>query len=220
MNGWFDWLVDPLNTVLFHLANDAVTWAELLGFLTGGVCVWLTVRRHVLNFPVGIANSALFLILFTTARLWADASLQVMFIVLGIAGWWQWVRSRGASPDIRVRRTPIAELAGCIAFVVTATAVLTSVLRAAHDIAPFWDALTTALSIVAQWLLNTRRLETWWFWIAADCVYIPLYVVKRLDLTAVVYVLFLGLCVTGFRSWRLARTDGEPAGVEPAAVPA
>src|SRR3954469_10314101 len=117
MDGALDWLVDPLNTVLFHLANDAVTWAELLGFLTGGACVWLTVRRHVLNFPVGIANSALFLILFTSARLWADAALQIMFIALGVAGWALWVRSRGASEQIRVRRAGPVELATCLAFV-------------------------------------------------------------------------------------------------------
>lgn len=201
-----DWLVDPLNTVLFHLANDAVTWAELLGFVTGGACVWLTVRRHVLNFPIGIANSALFLVLFTSARLWADAALQIMFIVLGVAGWWQWVRSRGRQQqEIRVRRAGSIELAACVAFVVGATAVLTYVLRQADDTAPFWDALTTALSIAAQWLLNNRRLETWFFWIAADCIYIPLYIVKKLDLTAGVYVLFLGLCVAGFRSWHVAR---------------
>ena len=199
------WLVDPLNTVLFHLANDAVTWAELLGFVSGGACVWLTVRRHVLNFPTGIANSAIFLVLFTSARLWADAALQIMFIALGFAGWWQWARSRGGQPEIRVRRARSVELAACVAFVVGATAMLTYVLRQADDTAPFWDALTTALSIAAQWLLNNRRLETWFFWIAADCIYIPLYIVKKLDLTAGVYVLFLGLCVAGFRSWQAAR---------------
>jgi nicotinamide mononucleotide transporter len=209
-----DWLVNPLNSVQFHLANDAVTWAELLGFITGGVCVWLTVRRHVLNFPIGIANSALFLILFTSARLWADAALQIMFIALGTAGWLQWVRSRGARDEIRVLRARPVELAGCVAFVVAGTVVLTYVLRAADDTAPFWDALTTALSIAAQWLLNARRLETWFFWIAADCIYVPLYVVKRLDLTAAVYVLFLGLCVAGFRSWRAARSSDERGDVD------
>src|ERR1700761_2015589 len=84
-------IIDGLNHVLFQLGSDHVSVAELLGFLTGGLCVWLTVRAHVANFPVGIANSALFLVLFASARLWADSGLQVVFIVLGFTGWWQWL---------------------------------------------------------------------------------------------------------------------------------
>ena len=66
-------LVAPLNTVLFTLWGDPVSLAELLGFVTGGLCVALTVRRSIANFPVGIANSAFFLVLFASARLWADS---------------------------------------------------------------------------------------------------------------------------------------------------
>ncbi len=96
-------------------------------------------------------------------------------------------------------------------FVVVATWGLTVLLRAAHDIAPFWDAVTTALSLAAQFLLNAKKIENWAFWIAADLVYIPLYVVKRLDLTAIVYVLFLGMCVGGVAAWRRALPAGEQA---------
>ena len=105
-------LVAPLNTVLFTLGNDHVTWAELLGFVTGGACVWLTVRASIANFPVGIANSAFFLVLFCSARLWADAGLQVIYIGLGIVGWWQWRyggtrRHRaGGRPGRRARSSP------------------------------------------------------------------------------------------------------------------
>ncbi len=207
MNGLNDW-VAPLNHVLFELGDDAVSWAELLGFVTGGLCVWLTMRASVLNFPVGIANSALFLVLFTSARLWADAGLQVVFIALGALGWWQWMR--GSSTSDAVHHSGSRLLAGCLAVVVVATAGLTVILRAADDVSPFWDALTTALSLVAQWLLNTRRIATWYFWIAADLIYIPLYAGKDLYLTAVIYVLFLGLCLNGLRLWR--------AGASPTAV--
>jgi nicotinamide mononucleotide transporter len=78
---------------------------------------------------------------------------------------------------------------------------LTLILRDVHDIVPFWDALTTMLSVAAQWLLNTKKVENWLFWIVADCIYIPLYFSKRLDLTGIVYVLFLGMCFLGVRAW-------------------
>jgi nicotinamide mononucleotide transporter len=210
-------LLAPLNAALFTFGNDQVSVAELLGFVTGAACVWLTVASRVSNFPVGIANSAFFLVLFLSARLYADAGLQVVYIALGCAGWWQWLHGGADRGRLVVGRAGWPLLAGCAALVVLVTWGLTLLLGRANDIAPFWDALTTAVSLAAQFLLNLKRIENWAFWMVADIVYIPLYAVKRLDLTAIVYVLFLGLCVAGIVAWRRAlRTTA--AGVVPVVV--
>ena len=197
-------LLAPLNAVLFTMGNDRVSVAELLGFVTGAACVWLTVAAHIGNFPVGIANSAFFLVLFLSARLYADSGLQVVYIVLGFIGWWQWLHGGAGHARLAVARCGWGLLAGCAAFVVAGTWGLTLLLGWARDIAPLWDALTTALSLAAQFLLNAKRIENWAFWIIADVIYVPLYVVKRLDLTALVYVLFLALCFAGVGAWRRA----------------
>lgn len=202
-------LLAPLNVALFTLGNDHVTVAELLGFLTGAASVWLTVLARISNFPVGIANSAFFLVLFLSARLFADSGLQVVYIVLGFAGWWQWLHGGPERSRLTVARSGWPLLGCCVVFAALATWGLSVALDAAHDVAPFWDALTTALSLVAQFLLNCKKIENWAFWIAADVVYIPLYVVKRLDLTAIVYVLFLAMCITGVRTWRHALLSGS-----------
>ncbi len=197
-------LLAPLNAVLFTLGSDRVSVAELLGFVTGAAGVWLTVLARISNFPVGIANSAFFLALFLAARLYADSGLQVVYIVLGFTGWWQWLhRGRQRSALVVTRSGPVM-LGACLVFVAAATWGLTAALRAAHDVAPFWDGLTTAISLAAQFLLNCKKIENWAFWIAADLIYIPLYVVKRLDLTAIVYAAFLGMCLLGAAAWRRA----------------
>lgn len=205
-----DWLT-PLNDTAFTLGDDSVSWAESLGFVTGGLCVALVVRRNILNFPIGIANNIFFLVLFASASLWAASGLQVLYLALGFAGWWQWLRGRADDGELVVRRTGRTELALCAAFLAVGTSVLSVILTAADDSAPFLDAVTTCLALVAQWLLNTRRIENWYFWIVADCIYIPLYLSKGLILTALIYVLFLALCVAGLRSWR--RALGAAAGV-------
>ena len=202
MLNWLEQLIAPLNTVVFVMGNDHVSWAEILGFVTGAAAVWLTVKCHIANFPIGIANSVFFLILFATSRLWADSSLQVLYVVLGFVGWWQWLHGGPARTCLVVGRTPRWTFPAAGVFVVCGTWGLTILLGAVHDIAPFWDALTTCLSLVAQALLNWKKLENWYFWIAADAIYVPLYVVKRLDLTAIVYVLFLSMCFLGLRQWR------------------
>jgi nicotinamide mononucleotide transporter len=213
-------LLAPLDAVLFRLGNDQVTAAELLGFVTGAVSVWLTVLARISNFPVGIANSAFFLVLFLSARLYADSGLQVVYIVLGFAGWWQWLHGGRDRARLEVARSGGWLLAGCAAFVLAATWGLTVLLRAADDISPFWDALTTAISLAAQFLLNAKKIENWAFWIAADLIYVPLYLVKRLDLTALVYLLFLGLCAAGVTGWRRALRDGHQASAAATAVTA
>ena len=81
--------------------------------------------------------------------------------------------------------------------VIAATLVLVPILRAAHGAAPGWDALTTSMSLGAQLLLNLKRLETWYVWIAVDVIYVPLYFSRDLNLTALVYVVFLALVHPG-----------------------
>ncbi|WP_242453330.1 nicotinamide riboside transporter PnuC [Mycolicibacterium sp. P9-64] len=198
---WLAHLVAPLNAVSFTLGNDQVSWAELFGFLTGGLCVALTVRRSIGNFPVGIANNVFFLVLFASAHLWASSGLQVLYIGLGIAGWWQWLHGAADRRSLPVRRARRNTLAFCALFVVIGTVPLYLLLQFAHDSAPFLDAVTTCLALAAQWLLNAKRIENWFFWIAADCIYVPMYLGQGLTLTAVVYVLFLVMCVAGLRSW-------------------
>jgi nicotinamide mononucleotide transporter len=212
-------LLAPLNAVLFTLGNDHVSVAELLGFVTGAASVWLTVLARISNFPVGIANSAFFLVLFLSARLFADSGLQMVYIVLGFAGWWQWLHGGQGRSRLTVARSGWQLLAACGLFTVLATWGLTALLKHANDIAPFWDALTTAVSLAAQFLLNFRKIETWAFWMAADLIYIPLYAVKRLDLTAIVYVLFLAMCFAGAAGWRRALRGQARAAAGAAAAP-
>ncbi len=213
-------LLAPLNLALFTLGNDHVTVAELLGFLTGAASVWLTVLANISNFPVGIANSAFFLVLFLAAGLYADSGLQVVYIVLGFIGWWQWLHGGQGRSRLLVARSGPWLLGGCALFVVTATWGLTVLLRAAHDVAPFWDGLTTAISLAAQFLLNCKKIENWALWVTADLIYVPLYVVKRLDLTAIVYVLFLGMCALGAAAWRRALQASRRASLLAAPVAA
>jgi nicotinamide mononucleotide transporter len=204
-------LVAPLDVVLFHFGQDAVTWAELLGFATGAVGVWLTVRVSMWNFPVGLANNLFFLVLFWTARLYADAGLQVVYLVFGVVGWWEWLHG-GVRRTRRVMGNARAwELCGLAGAGVVVSWGLAVVLARAGDIAPLWDAVTTALSLAAQWLLNLKKFENWFFWMAADVVYVPLYFVKALYLTGIVYVVFLGMCVAGVRSWQRQLKPGVVA---------
>ncbi|MFI7525920.1 nicotinamide riboside transporter PnuC [Nocardia salmonicida] len=196
-------LVAALQQPLFTVLGTAVSWTEVLGFGSGALCVWLVARQHIANWPIGIANNVFFILLFTQAGLFADAGLQVVFIALAGYGWWTWVHGSSRTEPLPVRRTTWVEWLWLTACGVLGTAAITVLLDSATEsTVPFWDALTTALSLMATYGQCRKRLESWWLWIAADIVYIPLYAYKGLYLTALLYLGFLALCVRGLIAWR------------------
>ncbi|OKK14632.1 nicotinamide mononucleotide transporter [Streptomyces sp. CB00455] len=185
--------------------NWTLSWTEALGFATGAVCVWLVARQHVANWPIGIANNVFFIALFAQAGLYADAGLQIVFIALAAYGWWSWTHGGGpgTARALPVRRTTRAEWVWLAVAGAVGVAALTLLLdRATDSTVPFWDAVTTCLSLAATYGQCRKLVESWWLWIAADLIYIPLYAYKSLYLTSLLYLGFLALCVAGLVGWR------------------
>jgi nicotinamide mononucleotide transporter len=212
---------DALNAVAFEAFGTPTTWTEVVGFVTGALCVWLVARQHPANWPIGIANAATFLALFWLSGLFADGALQIVYIVLGFYGWWAWLRD-GRTPELArtelaVSTTTNAQRALLGPAVALGTLLLWWFLATwTSSTVPLWDGVTTALALGATWGQCRKKVESWWLWIAADVIYIPLYASKNLWLTAVLYVGFLALCIVGLRAWRRdldARADVDAAPV-------
>jgi nicotinamide mononucleotide transporter len=199
------------------VATHRATWVEGISFVTGAVCVWLTVKESVWNFPVSLANVAAFLFVFAKAKLYADAGLQVVYFILTAVGWYLWLYGGENRHALHVSRTPRLEAIVIAVCGLLITCGLTLYLRRVDDAAPFWDALTTATSLAAQWLLNRKYVENWWCWIVVDVIYVPLYAYKSLYLTSVLYAVFLCMAVMGLLAWRATwrKRAADPLFVEP-----
>jgi len=179
-----------------------VSFTELLGFLTGVINVWLLARQVLWNWPVGIANNLLYFVVFLHAGLYGDAGLQLVYATLGVYGWWRWSHPASGGFALTVTRTSRATWTWLVPATALAAFGLSFFLRRFTDsTVPNWDALTTALSLAATYGQARKLLESWWIWILADVIYIPLYIYKGLRLTAVLYAIFMLLCFVGLRAW-------------------
>ncbi len=180
-----------------------MSWTEILGAITGAASVLLAVRESAWNWPVGIANNIFFLILFWHSKLYADAILQIVYILISFYGWWNWVRGGTGDTELAISKTSAQSALALAVISAICTLLLRSILtRFTDSPVPFWDAITTALSLTAQYMLSRKLLENWWIWMAADIIYIGLYCYKALYLTAALYLLFGGMCVAGYAGWR------------------
>jgi nicotinamide mononucleotide transporter len=189
----------------------AIPWTELVGSLTGLVCVYLVARASIWNWPLGIANTLLYTVVFLRARLYGDALLQVVFAVLNVYGWWSWTHPGERGGELPVRRATPAELALAAATSLVGTAGAALVLAHGTDSpVPVWDASVLVLSLVATWGQAKKWLESWWLWILVDVISVPLYVTRHLYPTALLYALFLGLCVLGLREWSRLLREQRP----------
>ncbi len=175
---------------------------EVFGFVTGAVNVWLVVKENIWNWPIGIINNIFFLILFLSSQLYADMGLQIVYIVLGVLGWYWWLRGGRNKKELEIGKTSFLHLAIVMGLVAVSTAIFTVFLEQVGDSAPFWDAFTTMLSLGAQYLLTRKLIENWYIWITADIIYIALYAYKQLYLTSLLYFIFMIMCMIGLMQWR------------------
>lgn len=189
-----------------ELVHSAVTQAspwELAGFVTGLACVWLVVVRHIWNFPIGIASCACFIVLFCQQRLFGEAALQLVFIVMNFHGWILWsVRPRENDDAKGIGHVETTEAVVLSIGMVPLTGALWGLLTLLNGSAPLLDAVITALSLVAQWLLNRKRIESWPVWIVVDVLTITLGAWRGLYLLAALYLSYLAMCVAGWLQWR------------------
>ncbi|MBC5763821.1 nicotinamide riboside transporter PnuC [Ramlibacter albus] len=185
-----------------ELAGQAVSPVEAVAFVTGLASVWYAQRLNIATWPTGIVSVLCFAWVFFHAKLYADAGLQLVFCVLCGWGWWKWRQGQGREGVIRVSRAPMRELVLGLVAAMLATAACAWLLRTHSDSPVPWpDAVIFSFSLLATWKQARGWIDCWWVWIAVDIVSVPLYWSRSLPLTAVLYVLFLGLCVAGWRHW-------------------
>jgi nicotinamide mononucleotide transporter len=179
-------------------------WSPLEGIAAafGVVSVFLSTRQKIWSWPTAIVNVALYTVVFYHGRLYGQMGLQAVYLILSVYGWYQWLHGGEQRTALRVSRASPRLLATLLALNLVAWLVLAAVLRRTDAALPWLDALLTTTSLVAQWMMTRKIIESWALWIAVDVVYVPMFWSQRLYATSLLYTAFLVLAVMGLVEWR------------------
>ena len=181
---------------------------EIAAALFGAWSVWLSVRQNILSWPTAIVNVVLYAVVFYEAKLYADMGLQVVYAVLSVYGWYEWLYGGEGRTALHVSRTSRKHAVLLAGLGVAAAALLGSLLHRTTDAAlPYMDSALTTASLIAQWMMTRKLLENWLVWISVDVLYVGMFVYKGLCVTAVLYAVFLGLATKGWIDWRRSMRD-------------
>lgn len=195
---------------------------EIIGTIVGLLYIWLEYRASIYLWIVGIIMPAIYIFIYYDAGLYADFGINIYYLLAAIYGWAVWKfygKKKGANiknatkteEELPIAHTPIGTTPYLLAtFCVTFVVISWILVRYTDSDVPYLDSFTTALSIVAMWMLAKKYVEQWWAWIVVDVVCVGLYIYKDLYFTACLYALYTVIAVFGYKQWlRLMRKTEE-----------
>ena len=180
---------------------------EIIAVITGMLSIWYSYRINILVYPIGMISLALYVFIFIKNGLYANAVINFLYFVISIFGWWNWLRQR--TTDNRQQTTDKGELKVSYLSkkenVITITILVTLIwlinLFTTNDLSIRLDYYTSAAGLIAMVLTSFKKVENWFFYLAADIILIPLCIYNGLYLTSIQYVAYTILAIMGLRNW-------------------
>ncbi len=178
-------------------------YVEVCGTLTGFLYLGFSIRQHFLTWPAGLLNALFYIAVFFSSKIYADMTLQFYYVAISIYGWWSWHHGSATGNILKVTRTSKSlwmKLLGASIFLFIVIGYI--LVRFTDSPVPIWDGLTTALSIVATWMLAQKKIEHWLMWIVVDAISMGLFIVKGLYPTTLLFFVYTILAIYGYCEWR------------------
>jgi nicotinamide mononucleotide transporter len=178
---------------------------EIIATIAGLLYIIYSVERNILLWPYGIVSSAIFVYVCFHAGIYADMGLYVYYVIIGFYGWYHWhqgVSNSNGGVNLPIKKTTLKQ--GCWLFLLTLAIyfILLYILKHyTNSNIPYWDSITTAVSITATWMLTQKMMEQWILWIIVDSITIGLYFYKGLYPAITLYLVYTILSFTGYLEW-------------------
>lgn len=187
-----------------------MNWIEIIAVLFGIFSVWYARKENILVFPFGIANVSIYIYICFVSQLFANAGINIVYLISNIFGWYMWTRSGKDDETLQITRNNKKQNVISWISVVFIYVSVFFILRWVNQgdteyldsYLPWIDSFNTAFFLVATILMAFKKLESWIFWIIGDIVSIPIFASQGLYFTSIQYSVFLVLAILGWREWK------------------
>ncbi len=175
---------------------------EAIAAIASAWSVWLLAKNNPLGGWIGSIGVIAYAAVFYQVKLYGEVAIQFFYLITSLQAIYIWLRGGENSTEKPVCRMNQRWLILTAVLVTVGVFGLRTVLVYFGGAAPFWDALTTILSAIAQLYLMERYLESWYLWIVADTIYVPLYASRGLYVTSILYAIFWLMAIHGLQNFQ------------------
>jgi nicotinamide mononucleotide transporter len=176
---------------------------EIISVIFSLLAVWLTTKRNIWFWPIGIIGIIFYFNLFLQKNEYCNMLLQVAFLTQSIIGWINWGKedkyTKVTLYNTELSSVKYLNLLFLISIISFIYYIFSFMLNGKLLIL---DSITAGISLIAMWLLTMKKIEAWILWIITDILYIPFFIQSELYLSAITYSIFLGLAVKGLIDWK------------------
>ena len=179
-------------------------YVELVATVTGLIYLYYSIQGNKLLWIYGFITSGIYVFVCYQAGIYADMGINLYYVGVSIYGWLHWTFYRTEKEsEIPVTKTRLIEFLVLSLVTLFFYVFITFILvRYTDSTIPYWDALTTSLSITATWMLARKMLEHWLIWIFVDAVSVALYLYKGLYSTSFLFLVYTVMAVIGYLQWK------------------
>lgn len=191
---------------------SVINWLEVFAVFTSYMATYLCVMERRINYPIGVISTAAYCVLFYQGGLLASTAINAYLVFWLAYGWFRWRGDEVTRPVTRVslKMWPL--------YLLVAGAGYLGVLLIAHLMGGtlVWtDSVILAGTLLAQFLLDNKKLENWGVWAVVNVFAIYTYFTAGFALAGFQYIFFLANTFYGFYMWRVSMKNYvEPEVVE------
>lgn len=191
-------------TVLSQLTEQLLAQSALEVVAVAAAIAYLAfaIRQQIVCWMFAAISTAIYIWLFIEAKLYMESMLNLFYLAMAGYGWHVWSRGRDDGHDRPVVIWPRNTHLTAIAALILLSAVSGYILSTYSDAAfPYIDSLTTWFAIWGTFLVARKVLENWWYWLLIDIASIFIYWTRDLQLTALLFVVYVAMIPFGLISW-------------------
>ncbi|RUR08703.1 nicotinamide riboside transporter PnuC [Legionella sp. km772] len=179
---------------------------DLISALCSLLSTYYFIRMNNKAWGIGMIATCLNGGLYWYSGIYADMVLEAFYFFTMAYGWYKWQEYENKGHHtLKLKKLSSAQSVVLLSlFLIIFIFIYATLITLTQSNIPALDALTTTLSLVAQWLMCHKIILAWGFWFITDAFYVWLYLTKNLPFHALLMFIYTGMAVMGYLVWTQA----------------